>query len=75
MPNNPEAFSRVLIDCALTDSGWDLLDPRQVRFEIRAGGRAHYALLGNRGMALAPDQVPWLAPADVLTTRKLPLAA
>src|SRR3990172_11966213 len=53
MSDNPEAFSRVLIDRALTESGWDLLNPRQVRFEIRAGGRADYALLGNRGMALA----------------------
>ena len=31
---NPEAFSRVLIDRALTESGWDLLDPHQVRFEL-----------------------------------------
>jgi len=30
----PEAFSRVLIDQALKDSGWDLLDERRVRFEL-----------------------------------------
>ncbi|MEK7785737.1 MAG: DEAD/DEAH box helicase family protein, partial [Chloroflexota bacterium] len=47
-----EAFSRVLIDRALTDSGWDLLQPRLVRFETQAGGRADYVLLDNRGRAL-----------------------
>jgi type I restriction enzyme R subunit len=52
MTHQPEAFSRVLIDKALTDSGWDLLNPRQVRFELRAGGRADYVLLDDRGMAL-----------------------
>ncbi|TAK34012.1 MAG: hypothetical protein EPO30_12450, partial [Lysobacteraceae bacterium] len=52
VPENSEAFSRVLIDRALTDSGWDLLQPRQVRFETRAGGRADYVLLDNRGRAL-----------------------
>jgi len=30
----PEAFSVVLIDQALRDSGWDLLDDRRVRFEL-----------------------------------------
>jgi predicted type IV restriction endonuclease len=30
-----EAFSRVLIDKALEFSGWDLLDPKQVVFELR----------------------------------------
>jgi predicted type IV restriction endonuclease len=30
-----EAFSRVLIDKALEFSGWNLLDPQQVRFELR----------------------------------------
>jgi len=36
-----EAFSRVLIDDALKDSGWNLLDPNQVRFELQgATGRA-----------------------------------
>jgi len=47
---NNEAFSRVLIDKALEFSGWDLLDPRQVRFEINGRtGRADYVLLGERG--------------------------
>ena len=52
MSSGSEAFSRVLIDRALTDSGWDLLSPRQVRFETRAGGRADYVLLDDKGMAL-----------------------
>lgn len=45
-----EAFSRVLIDRALEFSGWTLLDPRQVRFELNgATGRADYVLSGQRG--------------------------
>ena len=45
-----EAFSRVLIDKALEYSTWNLLDPRQVRFEFTgATGRADYVLLGQRG--------------------------
>ena len=45
-----EAFSRALIDKALEYSGWDLLDPRQVRFELTgAAGRADYVLFGQRG--------------------------
>ena len=50
-----EAFSRVLIDKALIDSGWDLLDPecRQVVFEHHAPtGRADYILKDNIGRAL-----------------------
>lgn len=36
-----EAFSRILIDKALEFSGWDLLDPTQVVFEVHSGaGRA-----------------------------------
>lgn len=47
---NPEAFSRVLIDKALTDSGWTLTDPKQVRFELHgSSGRADYVLLGKYG--------------------------
>lgn len=47
---NPEAFSRVLIDKALTDSGWKLTDPKQVRFELHgSSGRADYVLLGKYG--------------------------
>jgi len=34
LPAKPEAFSRVLIDQALRESGWDLLDDRRVRFEL-----------------------------------------
>lgn len=52
MPANPEAFSRILIDRTLTESDWDLLNPRQVRFETRAGGRTDYVLLDDKGMAL-----------------------
>jgi type I site-specific restriction endonuclease len=52
MTHQPEAFSRVLIDKALTDSDWDLLNHHQVRFELRAGGRADYVLLDDKGMAL-----------------------
>ncbi len=45
-----EAFSRVLIDKALEFSGWDLLDPHQVRFELNTeNGRADYLLSGHRG--------------------------
>ena len=45
-----EAFSRVLIDKALEFSGWNLLDPRQVRFELSSTtGRADYVLSGQRG--------------------------
>ena len=29
-----EAFSRVLIDKALEFSGWNLLDPQQIQFEL-----------------------------------------
>src|SRR6266436_3493809 len=45
-----EAFSRVLIDKALEFSGWNLLEPRQVRFELNGTtGRADYVLSGQRG--------------------------
>jgi len=47
---NNEAFSRILIDKALEFSGWNLLDPHQVRFELNsATGRADYVLGGSRG--------------------------
>lgn len=40
-----EAFSRVLIDKALEFSGWNLLDSREVRFEINGQtGRLDYVL-------------------------------
>lgn len=49
IPQN-EAFSRILIDKALEFSGWDLLNPKQVRFEMSGvGGRADYVLCGERG--------------------------
>ena len=35
MPTSqPEAFSRILIDNALEAARWNLLDPKQVRFEL-----------------------------------------
>ena len=50
MPDQPEAFSRVLIDRALAESDWDLLDPKSVRFESAGrDGRADYVLLGKNG--------------------------
>src|SRR5713226_2787673 len=63
----PEAFSRVLIDQALKDSGWDLLDERRVRFELDGNsGRADYVLTGERGPlcvleAKRPDLDPYEA--------------
>src|SRR5258708_3251003 len=45
-----ETFSRVLIDKALEFSGWNLLDPLQLRFELNgSSGRADYVLSGQRG--------------------------
>ena len=45
-----EAFSRVLIDKALEFSGWNLLNPKEVRFELSGtNGRADYVLSGQRG--------------------------
>ncbi len=45
-----EAFSRVLIDKALEESGWDLLDPQQICFELNSEtGRADYLMRGLRG--------------------------
>jgi predicted type IV restriction endonuclease len=50
MPRVPEAFSRILIDKALEFSGWNLLDPRQLRFELNGvTGRSDYVLSGERG--------------------------
>ncbi len=40
-----EGFSRVLIDKALEESGWNLLDAQQIRFELNTTtGRADYLL-------------------------------
>ena len=45
-----EAFSRILIDKVLEFSGWNLLDPKEVRFELSGtNGRADYVLSGQRG--------------------------
>lgn len=50
MGDQPEAFSRILIDQALRDSDWDLLDPHRVRFELNGNsGRADYVLSGPHG--------------------------
>jgi type I site-specific restriction endonuclease len=46
-----EAFSRILIDKALEESGWNLPDSNQVRFELNTAiGRADYLLGGQRGL-------------------------
>ena len=48
-----EAFSRILIDKALEFSGWNLLDPQQVQFELHTGsGRADYLLTDKLGRVL-----------------------
>jgi len=48
-----EAFSRILIDKALEFSGWDLLDPKHVLFELHTGsGRADYLLKDKLGRVL-----------------------
>ena len=52
-PSKPEAFSRVLIDQAIRDSGWDLLNPQQIQFELHtANGRADYLLKDSVGRVL-----------------------
>jgi type I restriction enzyme R subunit len=48
-----EAFSRILIDKALEFSGWDLLNPLQVHFELQlTSGRADYLLKDKLGRVL-----------------------
>jgi type I restriction enzyme, R subunit len=48
-----EAFSRLLIDQALKDSGWNLLDKQQVRLEVTGStGRADYVLMNANGKPL-----------------------
>ena len=50
MPGHNEAFSRVLIDKALQDSGWNILDNKVVRFEVSgSSGRVDYLLFGKYG--------------------------
>jgi predicted type IV restriction endonuclease len=52
-PGQNEAFSRVLIDKALEASGWDLLSPQQVQFELNtASGRTDYLLKDSLGRVL-----------------------
>src|SRR6476660_2546252 len=48
-----EAFSRILIDKELEFSGWDLLDPKQIQFELHtASGRVDYLLKDSLGRVL-----------------------
>lgn len=48
-----EAFSRVMIDDALRDSGWDILNTNLVSFELSgSSGRADYVLKDSRGIAI-----------------------
>lgn len=52
-PGQNEAFSRILIDKALESSGWDLLNPQQVQFELNTtNGRADYLLKDSFGRIL-----------------------
>lgn len=52
-PKQPEAFSRILIDKALEASGWDLLNPQQIQFELHTtNGRADYLLKDSLGRVL-----------------------
>ncbi|HEV2490030.1 MAG TPA: DEAD/DEAH box helicase family protein [Candidatus Acidoferrales bacterium] len=62
----PEAFSRVLIDEALKESDWDLLDSQRVRFESSGrDGRADYILLGKNGpLCVVEAKRPDLDPYD-----------
>ena len=47
-----EAFSRILIDKALEASGWNLLDPHQLWFELSGTGRrAGRLCFGRSAMA------------------------
>jgi type I restriction enzyme R subunit len=66
LSDQPEAFSRVLIDRALAESGWDLLDPKSVRFESAGrDGRADYLLLGKNGpLCVLEAKRPDLDPYD-----------
>jgi type I restriction enzyme R subunit len=53
MNGQNEAFSRVLIDKALEYSGWNLLDGKQVQFELHtSNGRADYLLKDKLGRVL-----------------------
>jgi type I site-specific restriction endonuclease len=53
MNGQNEAFSRILIDKALEFSGWNLLDGKQVQFELHtSNGRADYLLKDKLGRVL-----------------------
>lgn len=61
-----EALSRVLIDRALHESGWDLLNSQQVQFEVHGqSGRVDYILRDSLGRVLSvleakrPDLDPY----------------
>ena len=48
-----EAFARILIDRALGDSGWDMLDQKQVRLKVHsANTRTDYLLFDFLGRVL-----------------------
>jgi type I site-specific restriction endonuclease len=66
LSDQPEAFSRVLIDQALKESDWDLLDLHKVRFESSGrDGRADYILLGKNGpLCVLEAKRPDLDPYD-----------
>ncbi len=65
MIGHNEAFSRILIDEALTESGWNVKNDRVVRFEVKGvSGRADYLLFGKFGPlavleAKAEDKDPY----------------
>jgi type I restriction enzyme R subunit len=53
MDHRNEAFSRILIDRALQDSDWNLLDPKQVQVEFHTqSGRVDYFLKDSLGRVL-----------------------
>ena len=65
MPYTSEQFSRALIDKELDDSGWDILNTQQVRFEVSGqSGREDYVLFEGHGPicvieAKNPDKDPY----------------
>jgi predicted type IV restriction endonuclease len=68
-----KAFSRVLIDKALGYSGWNLLDPHEVRLELnRETGRADYVLLPRqKEFAQRVTEIREAAPAASRRTKAL----
>ena len=53
-----ETFSRVLIDKTLEFSGWDLLDDKQVQFELHTkNGRADYLLKDSLGRVICAQSM------------------